>query len=155
MTRCNVCCACQSVCPFISTDSGMPAVDQQISVCCDWMKHQGWSVASVSVWQHVEFSIPEISFMCCWDVKQPRTRKPLLGVHDGVKDLSYCPTFGFRGSSFTSQLDLPAQTLQTRVYGLPRNLIKRSARRSVFQESSEKGRKATTELYEGRRTPAW
>ena len=23
-TRCDICCACQSICPFIPTDSGMP-----------------------------------------------------------------------------------------------------------------------------------
>ena len=29
-TRCDICCACQSICPFIPTDSGMPgAVDSQ------------------------------------------------------------------------------------------------------------------------------
>ena len=32
-TRCDVCCACQSICPFIPYDSGMPkAVDSQKSV---------------------------------------------------------------------------------------------------------------------------
>ena len=29
-TRCDICCACQSICLFISTDSGMPrALDPQ------------------------------------------------------------------------------------------------------------------------------
>ena len=32
-TRCDICCACQSVCPFIPTDSGMPrTVDPQKSL---------------------------------------------------------------------------------------------------------------------------
>ena len=32
-TRCHICCACQSICPFIPTDSGVPrTVDPQESL---------------------------------------------------------------------------------------------------------------------------
>ena len=34
LTRCELCCACQSICPFIPTDSGMPrTVDAQKYLC--------------------------------------------------------------------------------------------------------------------------
>ena len=33
-TRCDICCACQSICPFIPTDSGVPrTVDPQKTLC--------------------------------------------------------------------------------------------------------------------------
>ena len=31
-TRCDICCVCQSVCPFIPTDSGVPRTDLQKSL---------------------------------------------------------------------------------------------------------------------------
>ena len=32
-TRCDICCACQSICPFIPTDSGVPRTPAQPVVC--------------------------------------------------------------------------------------------------------------------------
>ena len=49
-----------------------------VSVYCDWVRWKIGSATSISVWQYVKLSEqirPWDTLACCWDVKQPTTKK--------------------------------------------------------------------------------